>query len=56
VKFKKAFLDTLPSLFERFLEIIKKSGGIGFEEDERKFDEIVHEFKKFYGDGFYDNW
>jgi len=41
VKFKKAFLNNLPNLFENFLIIIKKNGGIGLDEDERKFEEIV---------------
>jgi hypothetical protein len=34
-------LDSIPNLFLQFLTIIKKYGGLGFEEDERKFDEIV---------------
>ncbi len=29
---------------------------MSFEDDERKFEEIVQEFQKFYGDGFYENW
>lgn len=55
VKFKKAFLDSLPRLFEGFLIVLQKSGGISLEEDVRKFEEILLEFQKFYPNVFEDN-